>query len=167
MRRPSLKVSPLGRGDLLTAVHMNQIRGAIIEMLQEQDGFANILRHHLPNPAVMMRLKSSNGDYWTCRRFDGSFEGADDVFVAKPWELRPSVTAVGPQTYSYSTDRERTATEGSDNETQVIVPDYVDDESVIFACRALNTGVVGPSSVSVRWLDLNVAGRGWAKKSGS
>lgn len=164
MISPAEKSRPVSRGDVLTAAQWNALRRAVLSVLNEQEGLAQLLRGHLPAAAVMMRIQSSNGDYWTCRRFDGTTAGPTDVLVAKPWELRPSVTAIGSQTYVYTDDTERVATESAVNETQVVVPSWTTTETVIWAARARNTGVIA-SGEALNWLDLNVAGRAWAKKA--
>lgn len=164
MTSPAIKAKHLYPGDVFTAAQWNALRRAVVDILREQLATAQPLRGHLPAAAVMMRIKSSNGDYWTCRRYDGTTEQTEDVKVAKPWELRPSVTAIGSQTYSYTNDAERVATESSVDETQVVVPSWTVDETVIWAARARDTGVAA-SGQALNWLDLNVAGRAWAKKA--
>jgi hypothetical protein len=41
----------------------------------------------------MYRLKSVQGDYITCRTWDGTTEGGSDVYLAKPHKLRNSITS--------------------------------------------------------------------------
>lgn len=155
------------KGQPIKAAEQAKLRAAVLALIREQPGLLTGLRHHLPAPALMLRLKSSNGDYWTCRQFDGATELDVDIHVAKPWELRPSVTAIGGQTYTYATDSERTADDGVSTETQVITLPWTIDETVLWAVRSDHTGVLGPSGEELVWLDKNVAARSWAKKFGT
>lgn len=167
MRRAPFRVPPFRQGAPILARDFEALRQSVLRLYEESPGRANNLNGWSSASHVMMRIKSSNGDYLTCRRYNGAVEETEDIEVAKPFELRPSVTALGSQTYSYTTDIERVATEGVDNETQVITPQWVINETVIWAVRANYTGVTGAGGDAISWLDANVIGRSWAKKAGT
>ena len=152
-------------GNPIEASQWNLIRSAILSILGEFPGLGQTLDGHLPSSADMFRIKSSNGDYWTCRRYDGTDEGDTDYLIAKPFELRPSVTALGTQTYSYSADNARAATDGPDSEDQEVIPPWVVNESVIWAAFADNVGVTSDAGARIDWIDLNTAARAWGKSA--
>jgi len=149
------------------------------------------LRLTLPPPASspgtpgllkQFRVKSVQNDHLVCREFDGTTEGASDVLVAKPFNLRrtgwhqasvvytlePYPGSPGTLTvvYQYLSPVYRTATfsaqgGGTVVEHQTIRPIYVPNRSVIFAGQSENgTGVSG---VSMDWIDANFDARAWAE----
>jgi len=111
----------------------------------------------------MYRLKSVQGDYITCRTWDGTTEGGSDVYLAKPMKLRNSITAAtisgASVTYSYTNTVTRVATISSTDETQVVVPRYLTDD-LVFGMTCNATGVSGKNI-----LDINADGRAWAKQA--
>lgn len=113
----------------------------------------------------MYRVKSVQGDYLTCRTWDGTTEGGSDVYVAKSYKLRTSIGSAVidgvPVTYSYPSNVERTATISTSNESQVIVPRYLPND-IIFVASANATGV-SVSGTPLKLIDLNADGRAWAK----
>jgi hypothetical protein len=48
------------------------------------------------------------------------------------------------------------------SEDQEVTPPWTVNETVLWACRARNTGVVDGNGDALGWLDLNVAARAWA-----
>lgn len=128
------------------------------------------------------RPKSIENDFYTCRLWNGTTEGTEDVFIARPFEHRvsdwdgrslaynsdgDSFTAV----YAYSSATKRTKTIAGTAETQVLVPYFKTDFDLIYAIRVNQSITVGagfsvltdPNGDPIRLLDLNVAGRAWAK----
>lgn len=108
-------------------------------------------------------------NYLRCNSFDGIATGEADIFVARPSLLRGSVESHNGVTFTAYTSNStsRTATKGSDTETQVIVPAYVKDD-VIFASNNIVGGTTvtrteSGATIDVFWQDLNVDGRMWAK----
>lgn len=115
------------------------------------------------------RVVSVETDYLYCNTWDGVTQGDVAVKVVLPYLLRRTpfdgYTRNGI-TYTYTSDTEREADDGSDTETQVIVPSYVVDDE-IYAVRNVTgtSGVRDSDNVPVDWLDLNVDGRAWAKQA--
>jgi hypothetical protein len=116
------------------------------------------------------RLKSVQGDYLTCRTWDGSTEGGTDVFIAKNYKLRNSITSqvIDGVTvdYTYTTTVERVAEIATAEETQVVVPRYLAND-LIYAIASNATGVEDAEENPITLIDINADGRAWAKKAGT
>lgn len=119
--------------------------------------------------AERFRVKSVQGDYVTCRTWDGTTEGGTDIKIAKPPKLRHSVTSESIEgvtiSYSYSTrsnnnDGQRTASASGASQTEIIMPVYITND-VIFATKPLRGTGVSVSGTPLEYLDLNVDGRAW------
>ena len=123
------------------------------------------------------RFVSSQNDYVIAQQWEGTDENGDDVWgkqerVAKPWKLRRTPfhgQTINGITYSYTGIDQRTATRGSDEETQVIVPAYYAGGDYHDELRCIK-GQIGGTGVEVNdedvlWSDLNVDGRAWAQES--
>lgn len=93
------------------------------------------------------KVKEVFDDYLRCHTWNGTTEGAFDVFVAKPPRIRCSIT----QEYKYGTRHTYTYTagpdapnklrldsDGSSTETQRIVPVWIIDE-IIYAVPAVTS----------------------------
>lgn len=140
-------------------------------------------------PVRMFRVQSHSdaGDHLVCRTWDGETEGDEDILVLKPWDLRKTVwdgrfhTINGEiVNYAFSSDPwRRTATIGSETETQVIVPWYVvktDGGSVgpsVIVAVHISASVEGfgqspgyNNDIEIEWLDVT-PGRAWARESGT
>ena len=120
--------------------------------------------------AVRMRVKEVHGDYLTCRTWDGENEGEADVQVAKPPQLRHSLsgqTVAGVEvSYSdYDIDGgvcTRTASaDGYDDQEEMVIPVYqlgARADAEIWAYQPTGgTGVVNAPD----WLDVNCDARAW------
>lgn len=111
-------------------------------------------------------VKSVEPEYLVCRTWDGENEGVTDIKIAKPPELRNSVDTetIDGDTINYSaydnTAQTRLADDGTNQETQVIVPRYLVD-TVIFAFKA-NSCALDEDGNTIGLQDANVAGRAWA-----
>lgn len=114
-------------------------------------------------------------DYIDCYPFVGGGNGVDNkqkYRIALPYQLRRSPfdgETRDSVTYEYTSATERTATSGSIEETQIIIPPYVTGD-VIFAARGIDggTGVnVGTTTTPkyLEWQDCNFDGRAWAHQS--
>jgi len=123
--------------------------------------------------ARRFRVKSVQGDYATCRTWDGSVEGDSDVNIAKPPQLRHTITSQTVNTVSvaYSghtiTDgvctRVASAT-GYDSQNEMVLPVWqlagTGKDAELFAIQPDGgTGVDDAPD----WLDLNVDGRAWCE----
>lgn len=119
------------------------------------------------------RLKSIEGDFLTCRTWDGTTEGAEDIYIARDPELRRSpfegqsiaYNSDGDSftaSYTYSSNTKRTKTVSGTAEVQVIVPYYKTDFTIILAAESANgTGVTDPDDAPIRLVELTQ--RAWAK----
>ena len=123
----------------------------------------------------MFQVTAVGNDVLTAKSWDGIKVATTGVSVAKPMLLRSTgihnagtfVQLNGSFSYAYTNAQERVVTNTADSttETQVIVPAYetVYPFNLIWAVKDIAGGVNGGDEI---WLDLNVAGRAWAKKTG-
>ncbi len=144
-------------------------RGTSLEILPGKGG-GSTLKHY--------RVKSIEGDFMTCREWGGSMtstaaDGTTDIYIARDPELRRS-TFEGKSiaynsdgdsftaTYVYSSNTKRVKTVSGTAETQVIIPYYKTDLTVILAAESANgTGVTDPDDQEIRLVE--VTQRAWAK----
>lgn len=122
---------------------------------------------------LVPELLGDAGDLLICRAFDGAESGSIDFVIAKPWDLR--VTPFDGETrdgitYTYTTSTSRTADDGSESETQVVVPSYVVGDVILAMSGVkgfpLRVDLSGDGVTrNVDWVDINAAGRAWAKAS--
>ena len=122
------------------------------------------------------KIKTIEGDYLVCVEWNGQVEGHLDgsgvrvtpsILVARPFLLRTVTTSHNSVTFSYSSDTQRTASAAGENdETQVIVPAYVEDDEII-AIKGITrgNGAIGVANKPVLWQDLNIDARAWAKQA--
>lgn len=115
---------------------------------------------------AMYKLKSIQGDYLTCRTWDGTNEGATDVYIAKPSKLRTSLAGEVIDgvnvTYAYDANfviRAASAA-GYFSEIHYVTPRY-NINNLIYAITV--TTAVLRAGVEVGKLDLNVDARAWAR----
>lgn len=115
----------------------------------------------------MYKIKSFQGDYMTCRTWDGVTEGGTNVYVAKPYKLRNSQTVVALDgvniTYVYDGGTlMRAATHPNfQSDVQKIIPRYLVND--IIHVGDSDTGVTAADGTPVVKIDLNVDGRYWAR----
>jgi hypothetical protein len=102
------------------------------------------------------------GDYLNCRSWDGTNAGSTDITIAKPYELRFSLTGetLDGVAFTYGSyvvaSQSRIATFSSGTtESQFITPRYRVG-TILFAAKA-QTGVD-----TATLIDLNVGARAWA-----
>ena len=126
----------------------------------------------LIRPLVILSVEI---DHLITRSYDfaTAVVGSVDILVALPWLLRRTpfdLVTVAGITYTYSTNIQRLADDGTTTETQVIVPNYQGQDSpydgdIIFAASGIQGGTgVTVSGQPLSLLDLNVGGRAWARK---
>lgn len=119
------------------------------------------------------RLRAVNHDHLVCRTWNGTSEGSADILVAKPHGLRKSPydgKTIGGKSYAYTGFQARTVTQSSPsaNENQIIIPTYQVAVTnyggdLIYATQPTGGTAVTVSGVKVKWQDLNVDARAWAK----
>jgi hypothetical protein len=124
-------------------------------------------------------IKSLAQDYFGCVTWDGTTEGTETVYVAKPYDLRGSLASeyLDPTTiattylysYSYTAGQSylrRTASVTisgtTTTEKQDIVPRYKIG-SKILAASVESSGILGPDSVEITLIDLNISARAWCR----
>lgn len=124
------------------------------------------------------RVKSIQPDYLICQEFGGdidniSTDGANNVYVARDPELRrtyfdgktiswSSDSDTFDASYAYSSNTKRVKTTSNGPETQVIVPYYKVDFTVITAAESSNeTGVTDPNGNPIYIVEITQ--RAWAK----
>ena len=117
---------------------------------------------------IRMEVVSESDDHIVCKYIgiDG-VAYASDINVAKPYLLRRTPfdgVARAGITYTYTASNTRTASDGVDQETQVIVPSYAAGEPVFISSVQPHTGVV-LSDVNLRLVDMNIDARAWAKEA--
>jgi hypothetical protein len=119
--------------------------------------------------AKQFRFKEMFNDYYRCREWDGAEEGAEDVFVAKPYYLRATPfdgNTVNGITYTFSTNHTfrwaRNSLTPVSTVRQIIVPYYATDDLVYAAESANGTSIVVSGS-DVTFQDMNVDGRFWVR----
>jgi hypothetical protein len=118
------------------------------------------------DPAIpLFKYVSGGGDYIVCHYWDGTTEGTDLYYIAKPWLLRRTPfdgLARNGITYTYLTDVRRFANDGVESEYQVVVPSWVSGD-VISARRGYVANVVDAAGLAIFWLaDCD---RAWAQES--
>lgn len=146
-----------------------------------------------PYPVEVVTVVTDQGDYLTCRPYgitadaEGNIDDTHNVNIAKPWDLRssPFNTKTLPNkdgtllSYAYTGDQARTVTDTTDSSTedQVVVPAYVEEQTIsgtrytgsqIVVKRIREgTGVTATDSAGltsiVEYEDANHAGRAWAE----
>ena len=115
--------------------------------------------------AQWFQIKTIADDYLVCNEWDGDEASDEDIYVARPYELRKTPfdgETVNGYAFSYNTlATERTSTGGGDSEDQVIVPEYFVGQ-IILAIE-LDDTLVTVSGSAVTWQEFQPA-RQWAKK---
>lgn len=126
-----------------------------------------------PGAIQQFEIKEVKGDYVLCFAITSAGTGTGEIPIAKPYLLRQALISRNGVTYTYQTVFEgstaiveRVATKTPDTETQRVVPQYVAGDR-IFASKLINggTGVTDIDAKPVRFIDLNLDARAWAKKA--
>jgi len=125
--------------------------------------------------ARQLRVKEIGADWLRCRTCNGSYEttedGTVDIYVARDPELRRTFfdgktiefSSDGDSfsaSYTYTSATKRTKTISGTAETQVIVPYYKIDLTIILAKKA-DTGVDDPNGTPIGLVEITQ--RAWAK----
>ena len=171
------------RADAL-AEDLNRLSDAAIQHISVVGGtvrrFGNSVCIEVPESrgggdyrVVRFRLKAVYEDYLNCKQLNGTTEVGPTVKVAKPYNLRKTPfhgKTISGITYNYTgaQSRTKTRTSTSAKENQVITPAYQVavtgyDGDEIYACKPSGGTGVKIGDEDVVWLDINNAGRAWAK----
>jgi hypothetical protein len=117
---------------------------------------------------VQLRVKevSSTEDWLRCRSWDGTTEGTDDVYVARPYTMRRTPydgQTIDGKTYSFLIQSgvltRHIVFSDSSFERQKITPPYLVND-IIYATTTPTEVTVSGSPVAL--LDINCDGRAWA-----
>jgi hypothetical protein len=160
-----------------SARRLNEPIDKLSRVERDQRTFSNAVKRKVGGGGdyrvVRFRLKGVYDDYLECRQLNGTTETGPTVKVAKPYNLRKAPfhgKTINGITYTYASAqvRAKTRTSPSATETQAIVPAYLVagtnyDGDEIYACKPSGGTGVKIGGVDVVWLDINNAGRAWAK----
>jgi hypothetical protein len=101
-------------------------------------------------------------DYVVARTWDGTTLGSTDIYIARPPNLRPSITSETIDgvaiTYTWSNGNQRSATDGTNTETQKVFPRYTTGTApfdIIFAASVAKTGVAAVDAQSTPWQEIS------------
>ena len=140
-------------------------RGTALEIQPGKGGGGSTLKHY--------RVKGIEGDFMTCREYDGTTEGETDIYIARDPELRRSKFEgqsiayssdgdVFTASFTYSSNTKRVKIVSGVAETQVIIPYYKTDFTVILAAESENkSGVTDPDESDIYITE--VTQRAWAR----
>lgn len=174
--KPTLKMDRFARRQPIKASSLNKMAEGIerisqgIRPGQQVLGGGSLAGETIPIQIRQFKIKSESGDYLICEHRSKGVDGGESIFIAKPYLLRRTPfddLTRNSITYDYTSDTQRTATKGSDSETQVVVPSYVVGD-IIYAVRGVLGGVgtnvtIAEIDTPLDWLDINADGRAWAK----
>ena len=159
-----------------SARRLNETVDKLSRTERDQRTFSNAVKRKVGGGdyrVVRFRLKSVYDDYLECRQLNGTTEVGPSVMVAKPYNLRKAPfhgKTINGITFTYTSAQARTKkrTSPSATENQAIVPAYLVagtnyDGDEIYACKPSGGTGVKIGGVDVVWLDINNAGRAWAK----
>ncbi|MHC4145161.1 MAG: hypothetical protein ACYSUD_10325 [Planctomycetota bacterium] len=158
------------RGEDILAAHHNELVEAINRGTTGHNTPLNFSRVAEELVFVrMFQIKVVNADSLTCIHATSSTDPADEIYtdIAKPFMLRTTLLDHGDVTFTFVSETERTASAtGETDETQVIVPSYEVDDFII-GIRNISggTGVIDDAGNSLKWIDLNIDARAWAKQA--
>ena len=178
-RQPPAPAEMFTRGRVITAKKLNRLSAAVnegrsIRRPKRVAGRGLVTAAATAPEVKQFRVVSVQADYLICNEWNGNAAGTVAFNVAKPYLLRNSVTAWNGLTFTFDagvTERVATRTSDSETETQVVVAAYAVDD-VIYAVRRVKGGVgvtvtIDGEDEVLDWLDMNVDGRQWAKKTGT
>lgn len=162
------------KGDKISAKRLNETVDRVTAISEGAAGPADA-RGVAQGPGAIQHfeIKEVKGDYVLCYAVTSVGTGTVEIPVAKPYLHRQSLTSRNGIAYTYQTAFEgstaiveRVATKSPNTETQRVVPQYVSGDR-IFASKLINggTGVKDIDDKPVRFIDLNLDGRAWAKKA--
>ena len=168
------------RGDPVTAQWLNKVKNTAITDIRVGPGLS--MHHSGPHVTIgltqrqiiptrdrpiLAKITELNNDYVSVKRVGASGNVVGDEFrVAKPFKLRHSASYYpGISTITTVDTNSVTANDGSEDESWVIPDELVYGvNDYIMAARTTYSGVTVDSD-DLKWIDLNVDGRAWAKES--
>lgn len=165
------------KGDRLSVARLNQtvdgVRDLIGGVAPPGERAGSIVPYPVIQHLEIVRVEQDALICYVVNTIDNATANVGDVEVSvvKPYLLRGTLATRNGINYVYTVvpeHTERTATRVSDSatETQVIVPSYSQGDR-IFAVRPIfgGTGRFDINGNPIRYLDLNIDARAWAKKA--
>ena len=168
LRKPDIKYYPIYPQPSVKASETDNGDGRFWRLIGLLSGSNTI-----GSSAQRMRVNNVYGDYLLCKTYDGTNEGTDILKVAKPVELRHSlssqVIAGNTVSYTYSPDANiwdgaRTASCGTVKQIEIVIPVYqtgTNSDCEIWADSPIGGTGAQSASVDLTWLDTNRAARAW------
>lgn len=171
--KPPADLERWKRGDSLTAKKFNEPVDAINRMTRGIALPQQVRKQATGRGSVVQRFKyvSFARDSIICVAWDGTTAGTENVEIARPEDLQRSPLDGQTRngiTYTYSSGFKRTATKGAESEVQIITPSYVAGDIIYGATNIVGQPFKVAAAVgfkTVEWLDINCAGRAWAKEA--
>lgn len=156
------------RGELIRADRWNTLTDALNRGTSGVDGPLNDSDLGKGRAALfrLFKIRVIDIDTLYCVEFINGEEGTEEFTVAKPPLLRGNLASHNSITFTSVSNVSRTADDGTDTETQVVVPAYVVDDLIVGI-----RGIFGGSNLfdvdgeAIEWMDLNVDARAWAKEA--
>jgi hypothetical protein len=171
------KLRPWQAGDEFSAAHWQEPVDALNRLLEQRAEGGQLGPNGRERLILeQFRLVRIETDVLICHPFNGSEETEVEVSVAMPFLLRRTPFDGNTRdgiTYTYTSDTERTASDGSDSEKQLIIPTYTIesaadgyDGDLIYAHRSVRGGVDldDADGEPFSYIDANLDGRAWARK---
>ncbi len=128
------------------------------------------------------RLVSIENDFYSCKKWTGTAETGDEIYIARPFEhmvsnwngqsiVYSSDGDAFTATYTYTSATKRTKTIAGVAEIQVLTPYFKSANQLIFAIELSGkitsgpsyTPLTDPNDAPITLIDLNRDGRAWTK----
>jgi len=159
-------------GQVITAEALNAPIGKLNEILSGVKPAVQV--ESAPGVSAVVaqvQLTTLARDLNMCKMFVNGVASGAEFPVAKPRALRHlgDTTTVNGITYTRVSAQKRTATRGSDSETQVVTPTYFVG-AVFYAVGNIENGPIKALDsngvlIDCEWVDLNTDAREWAKEA--
>lgn len=157
-------VAEFDRGTALTRETLNPLPRAINSLLS---GTAPPTQSAAPGArqtrTARFRIVGNAADHLTCYRLGADEAIATEVVkVAKPYLLRNSLATRAEITYTYTGTDARTADNGAETESQVVVPSWTAGDEILADTNIIGGTGVSVDDVALVW-EARAGGRAWAK----
>ena len=150
--------------------HRVQVGTNVVVLRFLDDGDPSTPRYFFyqtPSNLQRMRVKGEENDYLRCKTWDGTTEGTDTIYVAKPYDLQRTPfdgNTVNSKTYTYRSKNRREVNVSSRTYSETIREEYYNNAEIYAEYRPKgDTGVTG--TPIIYWIDSNQAARRWMRAS--